>query len=214
VAIESPSDLPYWIESVYLGIFSGHGVTGGKLSALNAYAPTPLWYYPAVLYRDHFYLVPLTLFGLPALLRRTRPQAMLLLATVFGACMGVVVLSVPAVKEPLYVLSVAPFLYMLAGTSLAELDDDSTKYGPANVTAVQAGLVFAGLSVLAVWVSALAQSSAASVEYSGLHSFGMLVCAVVGVTWLSRHRIATALLTACAIALALCAAQVWLARTG
>lgn len=214
VAIASPSDLPFWVKSVYLGIFSGQGVTGSKLSALSLYVPKPLWYYPAVLYRDHFYLVPLTLFGLPALLRRTRPQAMLLLAMVFGACMGVVLLSVPAVKEPLYVLSVAPFLYLLAGTCLAELDDDSTKYTPANATAVQAALVFAGLSTLAIWVSALSHSGSVSVGYSGLHSLGMVVCAAVGITWLSRHRIATALLTACAFAVVLCAANALLSRTG
>ena len=86
-----------------------------------------------------FLPLPLVLFGLPALLRRAHAHALGALAMAFGACIGVVVLSVPAVKEPLYVLSVAPLLYVLAGVCLAELDSDTrTSIDPANTAVVQA----------------------------------------------------------------------------
>ena len=202
VAATSSSDLPRWVGSVYLGIFSGHGVTGDKLSALRQYATKPFWYYPARLYRDHFYLLPLVLFGLPALLRRAHAHALSALAMAFGALIGVVVLSVPAVKEPLYVLSVAPLLYMLAGVSLAELDGDTTKHRPANVAIVQAALVLAALSALCVWISLLARaSSPAATQYAWLHTAGVIGCCVAGLCWIKRRQLATAVLACAAITL-------------
>ena len=86
VGVVAPGDLSDWISSVYFGIFSGQGVTGGKLSALASYADheRTVSYYPLVLYRDHFFLLPLSLFGLGELLRQPRPRTSRLLAMIVG----------------------------------------------------------------------------------------------------------------------------------
>ena len=70
----------------------------------------------------------------------------------FGAALAVVMLSVPAVKEPLYVLAVVPLGYVLAGVCLAELETDDKKHGTANraVASLCAGIAFAGAAVLLV----------------------------------------------------------------
>jgi putative flippase GtrA/4-amino-4-deoxy-L-arabinose transferase-like glycosyltransferase len=202
VALVSPRDLPHWIGSVYLGIFSGRGVTGGKLSAIAGYEPKPFWYYPALLYREHFYLAPLVLFGLPSLLRRNRAHAIEALAMAFAACLAVIVLSVPAVKEPLYVLAVMPLLYILAGVSLAELENDSNKDRPANMAVVQAVIAIAGVSALCMGIARLVGADVAAREVA-LHAAGMAACALIGSRYLCRRSLAPGLLTASTFALAL-----------
>jgi glycosyltransferase involved in cell wall biosynthesis/4-amino-4-deoxy-L-arabinose transferase-like glycosyltransferase len=201
VAVRAPEDLPHWVGTVYLGLFSARGVTGGKLSAADDYVAQPLWYYPALLFRDHFHLLPLILFGLPALLRRSRPQAVVVFAIAFGACLGVVLLSVPAVKEPLYVLAVLPPVYMLAGTCLAELEGDAPKYRPANVAGVKAAIFVALLSALAVWITRASDPALVGTRYAALHSAGMAGVALLGSLWIVRRCIAPQLLAGCAIAL-------------
>lgn len=201
VAIAAPEDLPHWIGSVYFGLFSARGVTGGKLSAAADYVPQPLSYYPALLFRDHFHLLPLVLFGLPALLRSSRAYAVTALAMAFAACLGVVLLSVPAVKEPLYLLPVLPPLYMLAGTCLAELERDAPKYRPANVATVQAGSVIALLSAAAVWISHVSQPQDVSARYALLHTLGMAGCAALGALWIARRQLAPQLLVGSAAVL-------------
>jgi 4-amino-4-deoxy-L-arabinose transferase-like glycosyltransferase len=205
VALISPGDLPHWLRSVYLGIFSGHGVTGDKLSALGRYAQKPFWYYPARLYRDHFYLLPIALFGLPALLRRGHAHALGALAMAFGACIGVIVLSVPAVKEPLYVLSVAPLLYLLAGVSLAELESDTSKHRPANAAVVQAACMLAAFSVLCIWI-AHGIGSVPGTRYAWLHTAGMAACCILGAVWVARQQLTSALLACSALAIGVLAA--------
>lgn len=202
LAVLAPHDLPSWIESVYLGIFSGHGVTGGKLSAAAQYAARPVWYYPAVLYERHFYLLPLALLGLPALLRRARVHAIGALAMAFGAWLSVIVLSVPAVKEPLYVLAVAPLWYVLAGTCLAELENDSKMFEPANRIVVQTVLSLALLAGFAGVAWSWTFDGAAQLRAALVHAAGMIACAAVGLQWLWRRRIGGALLAGCALSLA------------
>jgi hypothetical protein len=153
-----------------------------------------------VLYREHFHLLPLVLIGLPALLRRTRTYAVTVLAIAFGALLGVVLLSVPAVKEPLYVLAVLPPLYMLAGTCLAELERDSARYRPANTATAQAGIAIAALSAIAVWITRA--GSALQLEYAWLHSAGMLASAAVAAFWIARRQVMPAVIVICALALA------------
>jgi hypothetical protein len=202
VAVVAPDDLPHWIGSVYLGIFSGRGVTGGKLSAIAGYEPKSFLYYPALLYREHFYLAPLVLFGLPSLLRRNRAHALEALAMAFAACLAVVVLSVPAVKEPLYVLAVVPLLYVLAGVSLAELENDTSKDRPANVAMVQAVIVLAGVSALGMWIARLTGGPIGAREVA-LHATGMAACALIGASFLRRRPVGPALLGASIVALGL-----------
>ncbi len=186
------SGLPPWLGPIGLDSLSGRG--DGE----------PLWFYPAVLYREHFYLLPLILLGLPALLRRTRVHAVVALAMAFGACIGVIVLSVPRAKDPTHVLSVVPFLYLLAGASLAELETDAPKYRPANRATVQAVSAVTLLSVVAVWLACLVGST--SLRFALLYSAGMVAAVSVGGLWVARQKLVLPLLAGCALAFILFAA--------
>jgi len=121
VWILAPHELSFWIEQVYLGAlntenatvsekFSGHARTGNQSH--------PFWYYLAILYRDHFVLVPVLLAAVLDPRRRfkawRRPEAIAL-------AVGVLVIalwSIPATKEPLYILPSVTFLYLLCGWAL------------------------------------------------------------------------------------------------
>jgi putative flippase GtrA len=200
VALLAPGDLRDWVESVYLGIFSGRGITAGKLSGAADYAAKPAWYYPAVLYQHHFQLLPLVLFGLPALLRRNRVHATAALAMAFGAWLGVVVLSVPAVKEPLYVLAVTPLWYVLAGTSLAELDADARKWQVGNRVAIIAVLWLMLSAVAAGWVWCWLAPQSVPVSAALIHTAGMAICACMGLAWLAQRSLGASIALGSAVA--------------
>ncbi len=190
IAVVAPEDLPAWVSSVYLGIFSGQGVTGGKLSAVAEYAQRerPTLYYPLVLYRDHFYLVPLALFGLGELLRTPKPRTSRLLAMILGALVAVVALSVPAYKESRYVLAVTPFLYALAGLCLAAFARAPNKLQPATAAVVRLAMGLAILATVAVGIAhVLGVSSAFGRWYLGAHAFGALLCILLGELWMRTH---------------------------
>ena len=122
VALRSPADVSLWLTQVYFAPFLGQSIGGSKLA--GAGVPTqwshPFWYYPAILYREHFFLFPLLLAALPALKRRATTEAGLLAAIGFGLA-SLIPLSRPAIKEPLYILGVLPFLYALAGLGVSAL---------------------------------------------------------------------------------------------
>jgi hypothetical protein len=120
------------------------------------------------------------------------------LAMAFAASVGLIVLSVPAAKDPLHVLGVVPFLYLLAGTSLAELETDAPKYRPANVATVQAVVIVSVLSVIAMWGAHL--GGAVGVRFSVLYSLGMLGVVAIGAAWLARKQLTLPLLAVCALA--------------
>jgi putative flippase GtrA len=189
------------------GWLAGAGLAGAlgpvDLHVLRADDVTrpPLWAYLAELYRDYFYLLPLSLFGLPALLRRTRPHAIIVLAMAFAACLGLVMLSLTGVSQAQAVLAVAPFLYLMAGTSLVELDMDASTYRPANVVTVKSvtGLALGGAVLL--WLMRLAGSSWITPRYALMHGAGMLACAGIGYAWSARRKLAVGLLLACALAI-------------
>jgi dolichol-phosphate mannosyltransferase len=205
VAVVSPADLPVWLGSVYLGIFSGHGITGGKLSALADYArhQRSTLYYPLVLYRDHFFLVPLTLFGLGELLRLPQLRRSRLLAMIGGAVVALVALSVPAYKDVRYVLPVQPFLYAFAGLSIAAFARSPAKLRPATASIVRTSLVIASLAFVAVLVQyALAQPVSISLGYVAAHGFGTVLCLALGLLWLRRSFVMRELLVLSAIGLA------------
>jgi hypothetical protein len=166
----------------------------------------PLWFYPVLLYRDHFHLFPLTLFGLPALLRRTRAHAITALAIALGACLGMVVLSLLGLNEPRYALAVTPFLYLLAGTSLAELQSDASMYRPANRATIQTVTAVTVLSVAGLWITRLAAPHMASTAYALVYTAGMTACAALGWLWTARNQLDAGMFVACATALALYAA--------
>jgi hypothetical protein len=198
VAWTSERDLAAWVHHVYLGIFSGRGVTGEKLSGLGQYLHAPRWflYYPLILYRDHCFLLPIICFGLPALTRRPTVKKRALVAIVFGALLALVVLSVPAVKERLYVLAAVPFLYVLAGLCLAALIEAPERYRAINRTAVRAGIVVAGLSIVLFGIFLLAGTAPTVLTpgYYAAHSAAMLAAAFLGWLWLKRRALTPFLL--------------------
>lgn len=193
IAIVAPQDLSEWLASVYGGIFSGQGITGGKLSAIAGYAQQErsALYYPLVLYRDHFFLVPLSIFGLGELLREPRPRTSRLVAMIVGALVAVVVLSVPAYKEARYVLPVTPFLYAFAGLCLAAFARAPNKLRPAVTSVVWFAII---LSIAAWAVIALAHALGVSSElgesYLIAHALGSVLCIVLGQLWM-RTRFVT-----------------------
>jgi hypothetical protein len=187
VMLTAPQDLSPWIRSVYLG---------------PALQPRSAFYYPLVLYRDHFYLLPVLVLGLSELLRMSQPRSVRMLATLAGACLSLVVLSVPAVKQPAYVLAVQPFLYALAALSLGALLRSSAKTGPANDA-------FARLSM---WVAMLSAIAVVALHWSPwrqhlpgpyvlAHVFGVGLAVVLGRLWLRRRPILTGLTALCALGL-------------
>ena len=115
-----PGDLGYWLKDIYFGFFTGAGISGTKAGGANVPADWvhPVWYYGAVLYRDHFFLGPVLLLGLGAAFRDERLKARLLWALLAGVA-GLLPLSLIKVKEPLYILSCTVLLYLLAGCCLA-----------------------------------------------------------------------------------------------
>jgi putative flippase GtrA len=190
IAVASPGDLPIWLRAIYLGIFSGHGITGAKLSALADYArhQRSSLYYPLVLYRDHFFLVPLSMFGLGELLRVPQLRRSRLLAMIGGACVALVALSVPAYKDPRYVLAVVPFLYAFAGLSLAALTRSPDKLRPATDSVVRASMALACFAFLAVGL-AHGLGAPISLAYVAAHGCGTLLCLVLGLRFVRTKLI-------------------------
>jgi dolichol-phosphate mannosyltransferase len=187
VAAVSPADLPVWLGSVYFGIFSGHGVTGAKLSALADYARhqhSPL-YYPLVLYRDHFFLLPLCLYGINELLRVPQLRRSRLLAMIGGAVVALVALSVPAYKDPRYVLAASPFLYAFAGLCVAAFARSPDKLRPATVSVVRASMLIACAAFLAVLIVHLVGGPVPiSASYVAAHGCGTLLCLLLAELWM------------------------------
>jgi hypothetical protein len=135
IAIIHPQDLSFWLKNIYFGIFTHSGISGSKFA--GAAIPDdwvhPIWYYGAALYRDHFFLVPIILFGARPLwdemtksaeansLRSRGNYDWAVLVALAAGLGGLVPLSLMKVKEPLYVLTCAALLYFVAGLCLAAL---------------------------------------------------------------------------------------------
>lgn len=125
IAWVHPGDVGFWLKNIYFGVFTQSGISGSKFGggAIPADWVHPVWYYGAALYRDHFFLVPMVLFGLRPLWfeasQRTESRS-LYLALLAGLA-GLAPLSLMKVKEPLYVLTCSVFLYLIAGLCLAAL---------------------------------------------------------------------------------------------
>jgi len=148
IALSHPEDLAFWLKNIYFGVFASAGISGSKLAGAGVYSDWvhPFWYYGPALYRDHFFLLPIILLGLRPALREAgiRPLLWIIAAGLFG----LVPLSLIKVKEPLYVLSCAIFIYFLAGVCLSalarriaareKLDSWSLKIGGAMIL----GLLF------------------------------------------------------------------------
>ena len=150
VALTAPHDLTAWVEWVYLGLFSGRGITGTKLSGAAAGAASA-WAYGGWLLRDHgALLVPLVL-GLPAATRRMSRARRAMCAAIVGALLALVPLSVPIAKEPLYMAPVVPFVYVLVALALVAPDRTPPRYERINRGAAQVSIVFAA-GLMAFWL--------------------------------------------------------------
>jgi hypothetical protein len=136
---------------VYLGLFSGHGVSATKLSSDQASADSA-WAYAGWLLRDHGALLAPLVLGLPAATRRMGRFRGATYAAIVGALLALVPLSVPAAKEPLYMAPVLPFLYALVALSLVAPDRAPPRYRRVNRGAAQLSLFLAGLLAIG-WVA-------------------------------------------------------------
>lgn len=151
VLLTAPRDLVAWVEWVYLGLFTGRGVTAPKLSSDAASASSP-WAYVFWLVRDHgALLIPLTL-GLPAATRRMSLARRSLAAAIVGALLALVPLSVPVAKEPLYMEPLLPFFYALVALALVAPDRTPPRYARVDQGAARVSL-FVGLGMVALWGS-------------------------------------------------------------
>jgi hypothetical protein len=137
-----PEDLQFWLRKVYFGFFIREGISGGKFSGdvIDPRWVHPVWYYAGVFYRDHFFLVPMILFGISSLLRDARLNREFLWMIVAGG-IGLIPFSFMKIKEPMYVLSCTVFIYFLAAGCLAALarrlsDTTATKPSGKYATAI------------------------------------------------------------------------------
>jgi hypothetical protein len=136
VAVAAPNDLEAWLDWVYLGLFSGRGATGPKLSA----SPDgdSAWAYLIWLVRDHGALLAPIVLGLPSVTRRVAP-----VQKVVFALLAIVPLSVPAAKEPLYMAPVLPVLYAFAGLALSAPEHTPARYVRVDRAAAKLSLFLA-----------------------------------------------------------------------
>jgi hypothetical protein len=122
IAAVYPQDLAFWLKDVYFGVFTGSGVSGTKLSGAGIAAGWvhPFWYYAPVIYRDHFFLMPIFALGLGSVLSDKTVNRRLLWILLAGVA-GLVPLSLYSTKEFLYILTCATLLYLVAAVCLAAL---------------------------------------------------------------------------------------------
>jgi dolichol-phosphate mannosyltransferase len=209
VAFTAPDDLGAWVEWVYLGLFSGRGVTAPKLSSDGASAHS-VWAYLGWLVRDHGALFAPLVLGLPAATRRMgRLRRAFFVGSSF-ALLGLVPLSVPVAKEPLYMLPVLPFFYGLVAHSLCALDRTPSRYVRVNVGAARASLAVAGLVALATFWSRMAEPTQ-PLLVSLLSVGSVLVWCTPSLRVLSRRSVGSTIVP-CALASIALASGALLAR--
>lgn len=203
VALTSPRDLGAWVETVYLGLFSGRGVSGAKLSGALAAEASSAWAYARWLVRDHgALLVPLVL-GLPAATRRMgRLRRAFFAASVF-ALLGLVPLSVPVAKEPLYMAPVLPFFYALVALCLVAPDRTPPRYERVNLGAARLSLALALILALPwFWSAAFSARPAIAIAVALAH---VVVWSIPSLRVLARRSVGPTILPCALASLALSA---------
>lgn len=202
-----PEDVGFWLNNAYFGVFTGSGISGDKLNA--AAAPDnwvhPWWYYAAALYRDHFFLVPIILFGMRSLFRVEGINRKLLWVIVAGAA-GLLPLSLLKVKEPNYILSCAIFLYLLAGACLAALSQRMASGDGIDALSRRFGtLATVGLMLL-LPLAHLRGIQPEDITRGFVVAHSLAFAAILGVFWWTQNKRSSALewltYAACGIALA------------
>jgi hypothetical protein len=190
---------------VYLGLFSGHGISAVKLSASEGDSP---WAYLGFLLRDHgALLVPIAL-GLPSLTRRLGNLQRAWFAGVGFALLGLVPLSVPAAKEPLYMAPALPFFYGFAALCLIAPDYTPARYLRIDRAAAKFSIAIACALVIASLSRVLAAHTEA-VLLSLLHCAHVAIWTVPSFRVLQQKPVKPAIV-ACAL-LSLIVALAWLA---
>ena len=201
VAITAPRDVGAWVQWVYLGLFSGRGVTAPKLSGDRAGADS-VWAYVGWLLRDHGALLAPLVLGLPAATRRMGRLRRSFFAASTFALLSLVPLSVPVAKEPLYMAPVLPFFYALVALSLVAVDRTPPRYARVNRGAAKFALaITAALVVACVFRATTAQTPHAALVASG----GALIWSVPSLRVLAGRSVGPTILPCALASLALSA---------
>lgn len=214
-----PEDLGFWLKEIYLGVFTSAGISGSKLSGASTPAEWvhPVWYYAAALYRDHFFLVPIVLFGSGSLLSDARLRKPLLCTLVAGAS-GLAPLSLVQVKEPLYVLACAVFIYLLAGCSVAAMLRRLQTVGKLDALSFKLGTAATALLLLAILAARAAHVKPEDITrtFTLVHTLTLGTLLAV-IAWSHRRSrpavLERALLAASALAIGATFAHAWATRS-
>jgi hypothetical protein len=129
------------------------------------------------------------MFGLGEIMRVPQLRTSRMMAMVIGALVAVVALSVPAFKEPRYVLAVVPFLYAFAGMCLAAFARSPDKLRPATGSVVRFSMLIAIAAFVAVGL-VYALGGPVTGFYVAAHAFGTLLSIGLGELWM-RTRFVT-----------------------
>lgn len=185
VWIWTPGDMEFWLRDIYFSLFIGEGVQGTKLHGDSPDLPSnwaqPFWYYFAITYRNHFFLLPIIAVGAPYVPRRVYPA----LTWIAPGIASIVLLSAFAIKSSLYILSSTLFVYALAGLCLSALLS-KTEHLPLPRSLWNIGL---GVLMLLLLLGVLLAPPQVSLIYKGLHTVVMLF--LLGVLYLAtsdHHR--------------------------
>jgi hypothetical protein len=220
IAFWYPQDLGFWLREIYFGIFMSAGISGSKLSGSGT--PTewmhPVWYYAAALYRDHFFLLPIVLFGGRSLWRDNRLRGPLLLVLAAGMS-GLLPLSLMKVKEPLYILACTVFIYLLAGCCLAAMINRIRTTGALDSVSLKlGGAITLGLMLLfpLAYLRHIQPDKITS-TFVLLHTVTLtaILAAVLVSHWKRKPALLqSALYAACALAVIGTFAHTWLTQRG
>ena len=196
VWVLTPHELSFWIEEVYLGpLLAPDSAIAQKFEGYERSEDLnhPFWYYLAILYRDHFVLVPILLAAVLDPRRQwqawRRPEAIALAAGVLVIALW----SIPTNKEPIYILPSVTFLYLLCGWAL------NGSASAALNTSRRWVVIFATLGLgVAIIIAGLAGIKADDITpaYVWLHSIAAI--AMIGALFAPqnlRARLVPALLT-------------------
>ena len=111
VALLDPASLGRWVSEVYFAAFGSSGVASTKWSGVAAHPEWRhgAWYYPAAIVRELAFAAPAAAVAAYHLLRasgRSSLRCTRVRAAFVGLAIGLLALSAPSIKEPLYVLTI------------------------------------------------------------------------------------------------------------
>jgi hypothetical protein len=118
IYINDPTQITYWVKNIYLGLFQSKEQL---LISEGGNRNHPFWYYFATIYRHHYWILPIILFGLPSIIKKiiSNKEKKLIkdesIVLIFGGIAAIVPLSLITAKEPLYILPIIFFIYSIAG---------------------------------------------------------------------------------------------------